>query len=125
MRLLQKIHDRLAGGPDGAPPLRPLSRRHTPPTPIRTRMGTPLDLALVLDDRAAAKLAGRHWRDSLPSLLCVMGIDDSADERARLARDLNLDLSGLAEPRAADALHAALIQRLAQTGVAAPQDFYK
>lgn len=125
MRILQKIHDALSGGPEGAPPLKPLSSAHTPPVPIRTRMATPPDVALTLDNRAAAKLAGRNWRGSLPELLAVMDVEDTAGHRAELARDLNLDISGLAAGDAEAALHAALIQRLAQTDVAAPQDFYK
>jgi hypothetical protein len=123
--MLQKIHDALVGGPEGAPPLKALNPYRTPPVPIRTRMATPPDVAIALDSRAAAKLSGRHWRRSLPALLAVMGVEDTAARRDALAGDLNLDLSGLARADADAALHAALMQRLAQTDVMAPQDFYK
>lgn len=124
MNLLQKIYDGLRGGADGPPPLPPRDPDRTPQTPVRTRMGTPADVAIMLDARAERSGRGRDWRESLPALLALVGLEDSEATRRRLAEDLNLDLS--AEPDEADArLHAAFIQRLADNDALAPQDFYK
>ena len=124
MRLLQKIHDALVG-PDGPPPLPPLSPDHMAPTPVRTRMGTPADVAVILDKRAADSGQGEGWRSSLEALFCVLDIDDSPADRAALARDLNVELDGADADDAEAMLHAALMQRLAENDAVAPQDFYK
>ena len=124
MRLLQKIHDALHGGADGPPPLPPLHAERAPPTPVRTRMGTPVDVALALDARAARTGQGGEWRGSLPALLAALGVDDTPVQRAELAEDLNLDISR-APAEAESRLHAALMQRLAGNDALAPQDFYK
>ena len=125
MRLMQKIYDTLRGGADGPPPLPPLHADRTPPTPVRTRMGTPADVALLLDAHAKRTGRGGPWRESLGALLAAVDVVDSAERRDELAEDLNVDVSD-ANPAEAEAmLHAALIQRLADNDALAPQDFYK
>ncbi|HEY0647191.1 DUF3597 family protein [Phenylobacterium sp.] len=113
MRLLQKIYDTLHGGADGPPPLKALDPERAVPVPVRTRMGTPADLAMILDERAARTGVGGNWRDSLSALLALAGLDDTDANRAHLAEDLNVDVSGLDATKADAALHAALIQRMA------------
>lgn len=125
MGLFQKIHDALHGGPDGPPELRALSPLGPPPVPLRTRMGTPADVAMILDTRAERLGFGAGWRASLPDLFALLGHENTAERRDDLAIELNIDTSGLSAADADAALHAALIQRVAENGALAPQDFFK
>jgi hypothetical protein len=125
LRLFQKIHDALHGGADGPPPLKALDPGQQAPVPVRTRMGTPADLAIVLDARAHRLQRGDDWRSSLTTLLALMDLADTPANRETLAHDLNLDIAGQDDAKAGAALHAALIQRLAENGAATTQDFYK
>lgn len=125
MRLLQRIYDALHGGADGPPALEPLDASRTPPVPVRTRMGTPADVAMILDERAARTGRGDEWRGSLTALLTLLDLPDTTAQRATLAEDLNVNVADLAPDDAAEALHAALIQRLSDNDALAPQDFFK
>jgi hypothetical protein len=125
MRMLQKIHDAFTGPPQDAPPLPPRDLGRVPPTPVRTRMATPPDVAMILDARADRTGFGGGWRTSLPALFALIGLADTPESRRRMADDLNVDIDD-ADPDEADArLHAALIQRLAENDATAPQDFFK
>lgn len=125
MRMLQKIHDALVGPQRDAPPLPPRDRGRVAPTPVRTRMATPPDLAMILDARAARTGFGAGWRASLPALFALVGMADTPESRRRMANDLNVGIDDAA-PEDVDArLHAALIQRLAENDAAAPQDVFK
>ena len=90
-----------------------------PPPYERTAMALPSDVALMLDTRAERQGCGADWRRSLPALLIVLGLDGSTAERAALASELNLSDADDA------ALYEALMQRLAENGVVAPESFYK
>lgn len=125
MRLLQTIYDALHGGPDGPPPLHPQHAGGPQPVPLRTRMGTPADVAMILDARAERYGRGATWRTSLAALLALLDQTDTDAHRAELADELNVDIDGLDAPEAEAALHAALIQRLANNDAIAPQDFFK
>jgi len=94
-------------------------RPRQPPPYERTAMAAPTDVALMLDARAAREGRGAGWRGSLEELLAVLGLDGSAAERSALAAELNLADADDA------ALYEALVQRLAENGVAAPESFYK
>lgn len=125
MRLLQRIYDALHGGADGPPPLKALSPDGPPPVPVRTRMGTPADVAMILDARARRTGHGGGWPESLTELLGLLDLADTAAERQALSEELNIDLSGLEGADTDAVLHAALIQRLADNDAVAPQDFFK
>jgi hypothetical protein len=125
MRLLQTIYDALHGGPDGPPPLHPQDAKQPQPVPLRTRMGTPADVAMILDVRAERLGRGATWRTSLAALLALLDQTDTEAHRADLADELNVAIDGLDAPEAEAALHAALIQRLANNDAIAPQDFFK
>ncbi|MBL8553467.1 MAG: DUF3597 family protein [Phenylobacterium sp.] len=125
MRLFQTLYDALHGGPDGPPPLHPHEAKEPLPVPLRTRMGTPADVAYILDAKAKRRGRGGGWRESLAELLTLLDHADTPTHRAALADDLNVDISDLAAADAGAALHAALIQRLANNDAIAPQDFFK
>jgi hypothetical protein len=125
MRLLQKIYDTLHGGADGPPELTPRDPDGPPPTPVRTRMATPADVAMILDARARRTGHGGGWRQSLTDLLSLMDLPDTGTQREALAGELNIATDGLDAAEAEAALHAALLQRLADNDAVAPQDFFK
>lgn len=88
-------------------------------------MGTPADVAMVLDTRAERVGFGTGWRTSLTDLMALLGFETTPQRRERLAADLNVDTAGLDPARRDRSLHAALIQRAAENDALAPQDFYK
>lgn len=98
---------------------------HQAPPVERTAMALPSNVAAVLTARAERQGLGEAWRGSLDGLLAVLGLDASTQEREALAAELNLDLGGIATDRRDAALYEALIQRLAENGALAPDDFYK
>lgn len=98
--------------------------RQSPPIE-RTAMAPPSDLAAVLSARAEREGLGDEWRRSLDGLLRLLHLDATDEERRTLAAELNLDAG---EPGAAGydaALYEALMQRLAENGAMAPENFYK
>ncbi len=125
MRMLQKIHDAFTGAPSDAPPLPARDPHRVPPTPVRTRMATPPDVAMILDARAARTGFGSGWRDDLGALFALVGLPDTSESRRQTAESLNLDIDE-DDPAETDArLHAAMIQRLAENDALAPQDFFR
>src|SRR5687768_939119 len=115
MSLLSRIVDAVlpqydpVSEPAGPPPVQ-VEGSPPPQTPERTRMGTPSDVAMILDLRAEREGRGAGWREELDELLALMGVTASAEEKNQLAAELNV--TDDEEPRDA-ALHRALLLRLA------------
>lgn len=126
MSLMHRIVERIFHGDNGLAPrdwAEAAARDgHQFPPRERTAMAPPSDLALVLSARAEREGLGDGWRRSLDGLLELLHLDGSPAERAELAADLNLELDAA---RNDAILYEALIQRLAENGTAAPENFYK
>lgn len=83
---------------------------------------TDIDVAMQLDQAAAARGQNLNWRTSIVDLMKVVGMDASLEERRDLAREL--DYSGDTNDTAAMNiyLHRALMQKLSQNGGRVPAD---
>lgn len=103
----------------------PAARHRQPPPYERTAMALPTDVALMLRARAEREGLGDAWRRSLEGLLTLLGLDTSRKARESLAADLNLDAGEPGSRKHNAALYEALMQRLAENGVVAPESFYK
>lgn len=125
MRMLQRIHDAFTGAPSDARPLPARDAHLVPPTPVRTRMATPPDVAMILDARAARTEFGSDWRDHLGALFALVGLPDTPESRRQTAESLNLEIDEDDAHETDARLHAAMIQRLAENDALAPQDFFK
>lgn len=128
MSLLHRIRDRLFYGENGlaardwAPAL---TSRLQPPPYERTAMAPPSDVALILCRRAEREGLGDDWRRSIEGLLALLHIEDTPHRRRELAAELNIDAGEPGKRRHDAALYEALMQRLADNGVTAPESFYK
>lgn len=126
MSLMHRIVERIFHGDNGLAPRDWAAAveggAHQPPPRERTAMALPSDVALVLSARAEREGLGDGWRRSLDGLLELLRLDSSPDERAELASNLNLGPDGARDDAI---LYEALIQRLAENGATASENFYK
>lgn len=128
MSYLSRIRDRLFYGDTGlaARDWAPARNEQLQAPPYeRTAMAPPSDVAMILSLRAEREGLGDAWRQSLGGLLALLHIDDTPQARQGLAAELNIDAGATGAHKHEAALYEALMQRLADNGVVAPESFYK
>lgn len=128
MSLLSRIRDRLFYGETGLAGREwaPARTDHLQAPPReRTAMAPPSDVAMILNLRAEREGLGDDWRRSISGLLTLLHIEDTPERRLELAAELNLDAGEPGSHRHDAALYEALMQRLSDNGVVAPESFYK
>lgn len=128
MSYLSRIRDRLFYGDTGLAdrdwaPAR-TGNLQAPPNE-RTAMALPSDVAMILNQQAERQGLGDEWRRSLEGLLALLHVEDTAQARRELAAELNIAGGSPGTHRHDAALYEALMQRLADNGVVAPESFYK
>lgn len=128
MSLLTRIRDRLFYGDTGLADrdwaLAQTDRLQAPPNE-RTSMALPSDVAMILSQRAEREGLGDEWRRSIEGLLALLHVEDSPEARRDLAAELNIDAGKPGSHKHDAALYEALMQRLSDNGVVAPESFYK
>jgi hypothetical protein len=105
----------VSGGSSTAPPAAP-----TPSAPAAT-MPT-VDVAAMLDAKAAKTGHKVNWRESIVDLMSLVGIDNSLAERRALARELGYtgDLNDTAPMNIW--LHKQVMRKLAENGGKVPAE---
>ena len=75
-----------------------------------------IDVVAVLTEKASAKGGGGNWQTSIVDLLKLLDLDSSLSARKTLANELNIHTG-------ADALHQAVMRKLAENGGTVPASF--
>jgi Domain of unknown function (DUF3597) len=100
--------------PTSAPPTpAPVSSAPTPPPP-----GS-VDVGQVLTQMASQK-SGGNWQTSIVDLLKLLDLDASLGARKELANELNVHAGADGSAEQNIALHAAVMQKLAENGGKVP-----
>ena len=98
-----------------APPTpAPVSNAPTPPPP-----GS-VDVGQVLTQMASQKGGGGNWQTSIVDLLKLLDLDASLGARKELANELNVHAGADGSAEQNIALHAAVMQKLAENGGKVP-----
>lgn len=88
-----------------------------------TTTATPVDVSAKLE-ALSAQHPGLNWRTSIVDLLKVLGLDSSLENRKQLAADVGLGAyEGTAEQN--QALHKAVLRKLAENGGNVPAELHK
>lgn len=87
-----------------------------------TTTAAPVDVSAKLE-ALSAQHPGLNWRTSIVDLLKVLGLDSSLENRKQLAADVGLGAyEGTAEQN--QALHKAVLKKLAENGGNIPTDLH-
>jgi len=107
----------VAGGSSTAPASPPAAAPSTPAATMPT-----VDVAAMLDGKAAKTGHKVNWRESIVDLMSLVGIDNSLAERRALARELGYtgDLNDTAPMNIW--LHKQVMRKLAENGGKVPPE---
>jgi hypothetical protein len=107
----------------GPTPSQPSSQPPSPsPAPPPTPAG-PVDIAAVLEQRAAVNPQKLNWRTSIVDLLKLLDIDSSLTARKALATELGCPADLMADSAKMNMwLHKAVLARVAANGGKVPAD---
>ena len=94
----------------------------TSPSPSRPPAG-PVDIAAVLEQRAAASSQKLNWRTSIVDLLKLLDMDSSLTARKALATELGCPADLMGDSAKMNMwLHKTVLARVAANGGKVPQD---
>jgi hypothetical protein len=115
-----------ASAPPRAPPAPAGPTPSPPPSPSSAPPSTPagpVDIAAVLEQRAAANPQKLNWRTSIVDLLKLLDIDSSLTARKALATELGCPADLMADSAKMNVwLHKAVLARVAANGGKVPAD---
>lgn len=111
---------RTAPPPSGAPPPAASPEQSPPPSPASAGA---VDVAAVLEQRAAQNPQKLNWRTSIVDLLKLLDMDSSFSARKALATELGCPAELMNDSAKMNVwLHHAVLQRVAQNGGKVPQE---
>ncbi len=105
-----------------APPATPAAATTPQPAQPVAPAATPapakqqVDVGAVLTTIAAEKGGGGNWQTSIVDLLKLLDLDSSLNARKELARELNVHVGADGTSEENMALHAAVMEKLAENG---------
>jgi hypothetical protein len=108
--IMEKIFHSSAPDSSGQPTTTPVSSAPTPPP------AGSVDVGQVLSQMASQKNGGGNWQTSIVDLLKLLDLDSSLSARKELANELNLHAGADGSAEQNIALHAAVMQKLAENG---------
>jgi hypothetical protein len=82
--------------------------------------GAAVDVGQVLTQMASQKGGGGNWQTSIVDLLKLLDLDSSLNARKELAKELNTHAGADGSAEQNIALHAAVMQKLAENGGKVP-----
>src|SRR5690348_3503512 len=116
--IMEKIfHPSAPGASTGGtatPTAAPVSNAPTPPPP-----GS-VDVGQILTQMASQKGGGGNWQTSIVDLLKLLDLDSSLNARKELGNELNIHAGADESAEQNIALHAAVMQKLAENGGKVP-----
>jgi hypothetical protein len=94
-----------------------------PPSAPAPRPAAPVDIAAVLEQRAAANPEKLNWRTSIVDLMKLLDMDSSLTARKALAAELGCPADLMGDSAKMNTwLHKAVLARVAANGGKVPQD---
>jgi hypothetical protein len=99
-----------SAGSSGQPTMTSVSSAPTPPP------AGSVDVGQVLTQMASQKGSGGNWQTSIVDLLKLLDLDSSLNARKELANELNIHAGADGSAEQNIALHAAVMQKLAENG---------
>jgi hypothetical protein len=127
MSFFSKILAKLGmGGASSAPAAAPQRSPTVPATaapPAPAPPAAPVDVAAILEQRAAANPQKLNWRTSIVDLLKLLDIDSSFGARKELATELGCPVNLMDDSAKMNMwLHKAVLAKLAANGGKVPQE---
>jgi hypothetical protein len=111
---------RTTPAPAGSPPAAPSPGQAPSPSPPPA---APVDIAAVLEQRAAANPQKLNWRTSIVDLLKLLDMDSSFTARKALATELGCPADLMSDSAKMNMwLHKTVLKRVAENGGKVPQD---
>jgi Domain of unknown function (DUF3597) len=92
----------------------------TAPAGAAPAAGPPVDVEQVLTQMASGKGGGGNWQTSIVDLLKLLDLDSSLNARKELGSELNVHAGADGTAEQNIALHAAVMQKLADNGGKVP-----
>lgn len=112
-----------APAPTPAKTAAPAPAAAPPPAPAPAPPPQPVDIAALLEERAAANPQKLNWRTSIVDLLKLLDIDSSFAARKSLATELGCPADLMADSAKMNMwLHKAVLAKVAANGGKVPQD---
>jgi hypothetical protein len=114
-----------APAPPRTPPASagPAPSQSQSPTPAPAPSRAPVDIAAVLEQRAAANTQKLNWRTSIVDLLKLLDMDSSLTARKALATELGCPADLMGDSAKMNMwLHKTVLARVATNGGKVPQD---
>ena len=119
----KKVEEMLRG-PAAAPATTTMGAGQAPgAAPVAATAAAPVDVAALLEQKAAANPQKLNWRSSIVDLLKLLDIDSSLQARKELATELGCPPALMADSAQMNMwLHKAVMQKLAANGGKVPAE---